>query len=103
MAWKSAAYTGTHQERKEASKAIRGNVRRAALAEATEDLPRPKHASRSKPYGLVIFKGPGLFGDDLTWTQWYATERDRDNAIVAANKEATSKYMPVIALGKVER
>jgi hypothetical protein len=115
MAWKSAPYTGTHQERKLASKAVRGNERRAALAEAMIDYPlpasipdlsenRPVRSCRaSKPFGLRLVM-PGWSPDrHLEWTTWYATERARNDALVAANKDATSAIMPVIAIGKCER
>ncbi len=46
MAWKSAAYTGTHQERKEASKALRANARRAALTEALDERDRRRRGKR---------------------------------------------------------
>ena len=131
MAWKSAPYTGTHQERKLAAKAVRGNERRIILAESMgETKIGPEHFGESyergqefdggegsikilsepklrriplkKAYGLRVFRR-GL--RDRTWdfVTWYATERARNDALVAANKDATSAIMPVIAIGKCER
>lgn len=75
-----------------------------------DDSWRPHHKAHKKPYGLTVYTPSGAWMRRRTgkefweFTTWYASERDRDNAIVAANKHAEfGKYSIPVALAKVSR
>jgi biotin carboxylase len=77
---------------------------------------KPNHKKHKKSHGLIVFTKPWNFyhwiRGELVRTKntnlsecvyWYATERDRDNAIARMNKMMYDTYGAPLALAKVER
>ena len=78
MAWN---YDYSRKHRKEAGKALRSNENREAIKDQIEEKIKPGHKKHKKPYGLKHFYTSMWSGDrEYSWTEWYATERDRDQA-----------------------
>lgn len=85
MAWRLS--TGTHSERKIAASALRSGTRQHALDDAA-DLETPsKKRSRPKKFGVELYYHSIFGGRTISYKQWYETERDRDQAVDAAEKQ----------------
>lgn len=75
------------------------------------DAWRPGHRRHKKPHGLVVYIQYSymIWGSRkeverlYDYTTWYHTDRARNDAIAAYNKQAHQKYSAPVAMSKIER